>query len=50
MHMNVQFFMSGKTYVANPADFAIHASWIIGHLIDYVLLGIALLRAQVSSR
>jgi hypothetical protein len=31
----------------NPEAYAIFAGWVIGHLLGYVLLGIALLRARV---
>jgi hypothetical protein len=47
---NAQFFMLGKTYVANWVVFAMHGGWIIGHLLGYVLLGIALVRAGVIPR
>jgi hypothetical protein len=47
---NAQFFLLGKTYVSNWAVFAMHGGWIIGHLLGYVLLGIALLRARVIPR
>jgi hypothetical protein len=47
---NTQFFLLGKTYVSNWAVFAMHGGWIIGHLLGYVLLGIALLRARVIPR
>jgi hypothetical protein len=47
---NAQFFLLGKTYVSNWAVFAMHGGWIIGHLLGYVLLGIALLRVRVIPR
>ncbi|HKF38862.1 MAG TPA: hypothetical protein VKB35_18345, partial [Ktedonobacteraceae bacterium] len=50
LHVDAQFFMLGKAYVANWAVFAMHGGWIIGHLLGYVLLGIALLRARVIPR
>lgn len=50
LNVNAQFFLLGKTYVANWAVFAMHGGWIIGHLLGYVLLGIALLRARVIPR
>lgn len=50
LNVNAQFFLLGKTYVANWAVFAMHGGCIIGHLLGYVLLGIALLRARVIPR
>jgi hypothetical protein len=50
LNVNAQFFMLGKTYVANWGVYAMHAGWVIGHLLGYVLLGIALLRARVIPR
>lgn len=47
LHVNAQFFMLGKVYVANWVVFAMHGGWVIGHLLGYVLLGIALVRARV---
>jgi hypothetical protein len=41
------FLMLGKTYVTNWGVFAMHGGWVIGHLLGYVFLGIALLRARV---
>jgi len=51
-HVNVdtQFLMLGKAYVANWVVLAMHGGWVIGHLLGYVLLGIALLRARVIPR
>ena len=45
-HADAQFILLGKTYVANWVVFAMHGGWIIGHLLGYVLLGVALLRAR----
>lgn len=50
LNVNAQFFLLGKTYVANWDVFAMHGGWIIGHLLGYVLLGIALLRTRVIPR
>jgi len=50
LQVNAQFLMLGRTYVANWVVFAMHSSWVIGHLLGYVLLGIALLRARVLPR
>jgi hypothetical protein len=50
LNVNAQFFMLGKTYVANWVVYAMHGGWVIGHLLGYVLLGIALLRARVIPR
>ena len=50
LNMNEQFFLLGKTYVANWGVYAMHAGWVIGHLLGYVLLGIALLRTRVIPR
>jgi hypothetical protein len=50
LNMNAPFFMLGKTYVANWGVYAMHAGWVIGHLLGYVLIGIALLRARVIPR
>lgn len=41
------FLMLGKAYVANWEVFVMHGGWVIGHLLGYVLLGIALARARV---
>jgi hypothetical protein len=35
-----------QAYTANGWVYAIHTGWVIGHLLGYVLLGIALLRAR----
>jgi hypothetical protein len=45
--IDVPFLLVGKTYVANWAVLVMHGGWVIGHLLGYVLLGIALLRARV---
>jgi len=47
---DTQFLMLGKAYVANWVVLAMHGGWVIGHLLGYVLLGIALLRARVTPR
>ena len=47
LNVNAQFFMLGKAYVANWVVFAMHGGWVIGHLLGYVLLGIALVRARM---
>jgi len=44
---DTQFPMLGKAYVANWEVFVMHGGWIIGHLLGYILLGIALARARV---
>jgi hypothetical protein len=44
--VGVPFLLVGKTYVANWAVLLMHGGWVIGHLLGYVLLGIALLRTQ----
>jgi hypothetical protein len=48
-HVNIdaQFLVLGKAYVANWVVLAMHGGWVIGHLLGYVLLGIALARARV---
>jgi hypothetical protein len=40
------FLMLGKAYVGNWEVFVMHGGWVIGHLLAYVLLGIALARAR----
>lgn len=45
--LDTQFPMLGKAYVANWEVFVMHGGWVIGHLLAYVLLGIALARARV---
>jgi hypothetical protein len=50
LHVNAQFLVLGKIYVATWVVFAMHGGWIIGHLLGYVLLGVALLRARVIPR
>jgi hypothetical protein len=40
------FLMLGKAYVADWEVFVMHGGWVIGHLLAYVLLGIALARAR----
>lgn len=45
--VDTQFLMVGKAYVANWAVLVMHGGWVIGHLLGYVLLGMALLRARV---
>ena len=35
-----------KAYFANPGILAVAGGWVLGHLLAYVLLGIALLRAR----
>jgi hypothetical protein len=45
-----QFLLVGHTYVTNWVVLAMHGGWVIGHLLGYVLLGIALLRARVIPR
>ncbi len=45
-----QFLLVGKAYVANWAVLVMHGGWVIGHLLGYVLLGIALLRSRVIPR
>ena len=47
---DAQFFMLGKAYVATWEVFVMHGGWVIGHLLAYVLLGIALARARVIPR
>jgi hypothetical protein len=47
---DTQLPVLGKAYVANWGVFAMHGGWIIGHLLGYVLLGIALVRARVIPR
>jgi hypothetical protein len=47
LDVDTQFLMVGKAYVANWAVLVMHGGWVIGHLVGYVLLGIALLRARV---
>ncbi len=44
---DTQLPMLGKAYVANWGVFVMHGGWVIGHLLGYVLLGIALARARV---
>lgn len=48
--VDTQFLLVGKAYVANWAVLVMHGGWVIGHLLGYVLLGIALLRARVIPR
>jgi hypothetical protein len=36
-----------KTYFSDPRMLAVATGWVLGHLLAYVLLGIALLRARV---
>src|SRR5581483_9916197 len=36
LNINAQFFLLGKTYVANWGVYAMHAGWVIGHLLGYV--------------
>src|SRR5712691_5120133 len=36
-----------KSYFSNPEIYIIAAGWVIGHLLGYILLGIALARARV---
>jgi hypothetical protein len=43
---DTQFLMLGKAYVANWEVYVMHGGWVIGHLLGYVLLGIALARAR----
>jgi hypothetical protein len=50
VNVTAQFILLGKTYVANWVVFAMHGGWVIGHLLGYVLLGIALLRARAVPR
>lgn len=44
---DTQFPMLGKAYVANWVVFVMHGGWVIGHLLGYVLLGIALVRTRM---
>ena len=48
--VDAQFLTVGKAYVANWAVLVMHGGWVIGHLLGYVLLGVALLRARVIPR
>jgi hypothetical protein len=47
---DTQFPRFQNAYLANGWVYAMHAGWVIGHLLGYVLLGIALLRARVIPR
>lgn len=49
-HVDTAFLLVGKTYVANWVVLVMHGGWVIGHLLGYALLGIALLRAGVIPR
>src|SRR5258708_30522238 len=44
---DTQFPRFQNAYLANGWVYAMHAGWVIGHLLGYVLLGIALARARV---
>jgi len=44
---DTQFPMLEKAYVANWGVFVMHGGWVIGHLLGYVLLGIALARSRM---
>ena len=46
-HVDGAFLLVGKTYVTNWAVLFMHGGWVIGHLLGYGLLGIALLRTRV---
>jgi hypothetical protein len=48
--VDTQFLLLGKAYVANWGVLVMHGGWVIGHLLGYMLLGIALLRARVIPR
>ena len=48
--VDAAFLLVGHTYVTNWAVLAMHGGWVLGHLLGYVLLGIALLRARVIPR
>ncbi len=45
--LDTQFAMLGRAYISNWEVFVMHGGWIIGHLLAYVLLGIALARTRV---
>ena len=45
-NFDTQFLLVGKAYVANWVVLVMHGGWIIGHLLGYVLLGIAFVRAR----
>jgi len=45
-----QFPKFQTAYLANWGVVVMHGGWVIGHLLGYVLLGIALLRARVIPR
>lgn len=44
---DTQLHTLGNAYVANWGVSVMHGGWVIGHLLGYVFLGIALLRARV---
>lgn len=44
--LDAQFPRFQHAYLTNGWVYIVHAGWVIGHLLGYVLLGIALLRAR----
>lgn len=48
--LDAQFPRVQHAYITNGWVYVVHAGWIIGHLLGYVLLGMALLRARVIPR
>ena len=48
--LDAHFPQFQQAYTSNAWVYAVHAGWVIGHLLGYVLLGIALLRARTIPR
>jgi hypothetical protein len=48
--LDAHFPQFQQAYTANGWVYAVHTGWVIGHLLGYVLLGIALLRARTIPR
>lgn len=48
--LDAQFPRFQHAYITNGWVYVVHTGWVIGHLLGYVLLGIALLRARAIPR
>jgi hypothetical protein len=48
--LDAQFPKFQHAYITNGWVYAVHTGWVIGHLLGYVLLGIALLQARAIPR
>src|SRR5262249_23692404 len=46
IHQDAIYAAIVRAYFTNPLILSVAAGWVLGHLLAYVLLGIALLRAR----